>query len=176
MPYHAHSCTGGHRNSCATFQPDIFAKYAISARENSNCHQTGCENAENYFDAHVKGSTFTEGQLVWLYHPKPLLRQRYRKLNRLWIGPYRINRFCSDVVVELQHTFTKKKTIAHINRIIPCKTVIPTESVATPATPPAETVERETPSQTPSHTRRPVRKRKPPPRLDDYEMNESAMI
>ena len=27
---------------------------------------------KNYFDAHVKGSTFTEGQLVWLYHPKPM--------------------------------------------------------------------------------------------------------
>ena len=64
---------------------------------------------KNYFDAHVRSCTFTTGQLVWLFRPRPLLRQRYRKLTYHWEGHYRITKFRSDVVVDIQHVKTGRK-------------------------------------------------------------------
>ena len=45
---------------------------------------------KTYFDKYVKGPPFHVGQSVWLYWPLPKLRQRHRKLTRLWTGPWQI--------------------------------------------------------------------------------------
>jgi len=62
---------------------------------------------------------------VWLYWPKPLLRQQKRKLTQLWFGPYRITEFKSEVglVVQIQHIKTGKTQIVHVDRLIHCATV-----------------------------------------------------
>ena len=45
---------------------------------------------KTYFDARARTVSLRTGQLVWLYWPRPQAKQRLRKLNRLWIGPFRI--------------------------------------------------------------------------------------
>jgi len=78
---------------------------------------------KSYFDARTKALTFTKGQLVWLYWPKPLLRQQKRKLTRLWFGPYQIVDFKSEVVVQIKHIKTGKMQIVHVDRLMPCTSV-----------------------------------------------------
>ena len=60
--------------------------------------RVSAKTQKSYFDARIKAIAFTKGQLVWLYWPKPLLRQQKRKLTQLWFGPYRIVEFKSEVV------------------------------------------------------------------------------
>jgi len=48
---------------------------------------------KTYFDKYVKGPPFHVGQPVWLYWPLPKLRQRHRKLTRLWTGSWQIMEF-----------------------------------------------------------------------------------
>ena len=78
---------------------------------------------KSHFDARVKAVTLRLNQLVWLYWPKPLLKMQKRKLTRLWIGPYRIKSFKSDVVVEIEHIKSGRKQVVHVDRLIPCYTV-----------------------------------------------------
>ena len=72
---------------------------------------------------HTLTIAFTKGQLVWLYWPKPLLRQQKRKLTQLWFGPYRIVEFKSEVVVKIQHIKTDKVQVVHVDRLMPCSSV-----------------------------------------------------
>jgi len=58
---------------------------------------------KSHFDARMKAITFRENQLVWLFSPRPLLKMQKRKFTQLWVGPYRIKHFNSDVVVDIQH-------------------------------------------------------------------------
>jgi len=61
------------------------------------------------------------GQSVWLYWPRPLIHQARRKLVNLWSGPWTITRFCSPIVVEVQHTVTHRRQIVHVDRLMPCE-------------------------------------------------------
>jgi len=56
---------------------------------------------KTYFDQRVKSYSFSVGQRVWLYWPRPLVRQKHRKLTRLWTGPWIITSFRSPIAVEL---------------------------------------------------------------------------
>ena len=78
---------------------------------------------KTYFDARAKAITFSQGQLVWLFWPRPLIRQQKRKLTRLWVGPYRIKEFKSEIVAEIEHIKTGKKQTVHVDRLIPCHSV-----------------------------------------------------
>jgi len=89
---------------------------------------------KSYFDERVRAVSLTKGQLVWLYWPKPLLRQQNRKLTQLWFGPYRITNFKFEVVVEIQHIKTHKTQIVHVDRLVPCTTV---PEITSPKTPPS---------------------------------------
>jgi len=134
---------------------------------------------KNYFDAHVRSCTFTAGQLVWLFRPRPLLRQRYRKLTYNWEGPYRIINFRTDVIVDIQHVTNRKKLTVHINRLTPCNSNLPTAAPA--ATQDSTRPQTDTPNQDNTNpatsfnqplqrepTDRPARRRKPPVKLADY--------
>ena len=88
-----------------------------------NATQLSAKTQKSYFDARVRAIAFTKGQLVWLYWPKPLLRQQKRKLTQLWFGPYRIVEFKSEVVVQIQHIKTDKMQTVHVDRLMPCTTV-----------------------------------------------------
>jgi len=75
---------------------------------------------KNYFDKFVR-SPFHVDQLVWLYWPRPLLRQQKRKLQRLWSGPWRIIKFQSSLVVVTQNLKTNKHQTVHVDRLAPCR-------------------------------------------------------
>jgi len=45
---------------------------------------------KQYYDERSRKTKFVQGQLVWLYWPKPPVCQQYRKLQQLWTGPWRI--------------------------------------------------------------------------------------
>ena len=78
---------------------------------------------KSHFDAKIKAVSLRLNQLVWLFWPKPLLRMQKRKLTRLWIGPYRIKCFKSDVVVQIEHIRSGRTQVVHVDRLIPCNTV-----------------------------------------------------
>ena len=76
---------------------------------------------KSYFDKYVKGNPFHVGQLVWLYWPLPKLRQKNKKLARLWTGPWEVVEFkTSSIVVVIRHTTSQKKQTVHIDRLVPC--------------------------------------------------------
>jgi len=61
-----------------------------------------------------------EGQKVWLYWPRPPVRQQYKKLTRLWTGPWKIVLFESPVVVELHHVSNGAIQVVHVDWLLPC--------------------------------------------------------
>jgi len=64
---------------------------------------------KNYFDRRVKSYSFAMGQKVWLYWLRPLVRQKHRKLTRLWTGPWVITLFRSPIVVKLKEVSSGPK-------------------------------------------------------------------
>ena len=75
---------------------------------------------KRYFDDRIKQQTFTIGQLVWMYWPLPRIRSTYRKLTKLWTGPWEILAFSSPLVVQVRHTTTRKRQTVHVDRLVPC--------------------------------------------------------
>ena len=75
---------------------------------------------KTYFDRRVKSYSFSVGHRVWLYWPRPLVRQKHRKVTRLWTGPCVITAFRSPIVVELKEITSGRKQIVHIDKIVPC--------------------------------------------------------
>jgi len=119
--------------------PNLVA-YNVHFRDNMRAAHERVRSATNrssktqksYFDARVRAVSFTKGQLVWLYWPKPLLPQQNRKLTQLWFGPYRVTNFKSEVVVEIQHIKTHKTQVVHVDRLVSCTTVPKITSPRTP--------------------------------------------
>jgi len=81
---------------------------------------TSAKAEKTYFDRRVKRYSFFVGQKVWLYWPRPLVRQKHRKLTRVWTGPWAITTFRSPIVVELKDIAFGRKQIVHVDRIVPC--------------------------------------------------------
>ena len=50
--------------------------------------KVGAKTEKSYYDSRTKEMSFHQGQWVYLYQRQPLLRQRYRTLQRLWIGSH----------------------------------------------------------------------------------------
>jgi len=78
-----------------------------------------------YYDERSKQTVFTEGQLVWMFWPRPPVRQKFRKLQRLWTGPWCIESFKSPLVVVLKHTGKRTRQTVHVDRLLPCNTLPP---------------------------------------------------
>jgi len=55
-------------------------------------HATGraAQTEKYWYDSKTKGITLKVRQIVWLYWPQPPVRQKYRKLQQLWTGPWMI--------------------------------------------------------------------------------------
>jgi len=103
-------------------------------RENT---QSTSKTQKQYYDNRRKPIKFAENQLVWLYWPKPPVRIRFKKLQRLWTGPWKILSFKSPLVIELQKVGKHRKQIVHVDRLAPCNT--PIDAVESPSS--ATTVE-----------------------------------
>ena len=49
-----------------------------------NATRSSARTQKSYYDERAHVISFDVGQLVWLYWPRPPVRQRFRKLQRLW--------------------------------------------------------------------------------------------
>ena len=70
------------------------------------------------FYARVKPVSFHADQLVWFFWPRPMLRQKQRKLVNLWTGPWKILQFLSPITVVVQHVNTHK-TVSYTHLTLP---------------------------------------------------------
>ena len=96
---------------------------------------------QSYYDERAHVISFEVGQLVWLYWPRPPVRQRFRKLQRLWTGPWCIEAFKSPLVVVIKHTAKRTRQTVHVDRLLVCKSPPPTvPEVDSGAPPDSETV------------------------------------
>ena len=76
---------------------------------------------KTYYDSKSKRLKFVTGQLVWLYWPKPMVRQKFRKLWKPWTGPWVIESFKSPVVVCVKRISGKPtRQTVNIDRLLPC--------------------------------------------------------
>ena len=128
----------------------VSTTYAATFRNNlRDAHQrvrasmhASARTQKRYFDARVKQHTFHVGQLVWMYWPLPRIRSTFRKLTKLWTGPWEILAFSSSLVVQVKHTTTRKRQTVHIDRLVPCAsahiTEPPAKNQAAPVPHPAE--------------------------------------
>jgi len=145
--------------------------------------QSVAKTQKSYFDRGVRDYKFFVGQLVWLYWPSPPRRQKYRKLQWVWTGPWRIEEFRTDVVVNLKHTQKQWRQTVHVNRLSPCMGTAsnsdfgtpPEEPLAASTELPAETEHQSStvsaspfPIPHPSSVDRPRRKRRLPVALEPY--------
>ena len=168
----------------------VSTKYAANFRTTlRDAHQrvralmnSSARTQKRYFDDRIKQHTFTIGQLVWMYWPLPRIRSTYRKLTKLWTGPWEILAFSSPLVVQVRHMTTRKRQTVHVDRLVPCvsgsATEPPTGNQSAPVphpdehqttqhlTAPPENSDHPVPSSTPplSVTLRPRRALRPPAR------------
>ena len=106
----------------------VSTTYASTFRNNlQDAHEcvrasmhASAQTQKRYLDARVKQQTFQVGQLVWMYWPLPRIRSTFRKLTKLWTGPWEILAFSSHLVVQVKHTTTRKRQTVHIDRLVPC--------------------------------------------------------
>ena len=87
--------------------------------------QSSARTQKLYYDERSRQTVFTEGQLVWMFWPRPPVRQRFRKLQRLWTGPWRIESFKSPLVVVLKYNTKRSRQTVHVDRLLPCNTPPP---------------------------------------------------
>ena len=81
---------------------------------------TSAKTQKTSFDARITPHTFVTGQKVWLYWPKPLLKQQHHKLTQLWTGPWEIMQVKTTLVVVQAHCNTGKRQTVHVDRLLPC--------------------------------------------------------
>ena len=75
-----------------------------------------------YYDEKSRRTTFREGQLVWLLWPQPPIRQKFKKLRKVWAGPWKIEEFPSPLVVKIRHVNKRTRQTVHVDRLISCLT------------------------------------------------------
>ena len=129
-----------------------------------------------YYDNRVQSFSYEVGQKVWLFWPRPPIRQKFKKLTSQWTGPWVIEKFLSPIVVMIRLQSGRKVQTVHVDRLLPCNSA-PPQSAETvqdrpeggeslqPSEPPAPATENE--PQTTPHTR-PVRNRRRPTALEPY--------
>ena len=133
--------------------------------------QSVARTQKKYHDEHVKGHNFKLNDLVYLFWPRPPIRQKYKKLTQLWTGPWKITNFRSSVVVEIQDEKTKARQRVHIDRLTPCQ-VRPTNTATTTAPAVVEAPEHQAVTESTSveaeSSSRPRRTHKLPKALEPY--------
>jgi len=116
---------------CDQFRNAIREAHSLARQ---HLHATA-QTQKRCFDARVKPVSFHTNQLVWLFWPRPLLRQKQRKLVNLWTGPWKILRYLSPITVVVQHVNTHKKQTVHVDRLMPCRSESLNEAPDVPEVP-----------------------------------------
>jgi len=123
---------------------------------------------------------FCEGQKVWLFWPRPPVRQKFRKLQKLWTGPWVIKSFKTPLVVVIKHPEKRTRQTVYVDRLLPCTasvsvsaqtdldvlsdTSTQTEELSLADSQPWD----ESQSQSVSESSRPTRTRRRPAALEPY--------
>ena len=102
---------------CDQFSNAIREAHSLARQ---HLHATA-QTQKRCFGARVKPVSFHAYQLVWLFWPRPLLRQKQRKFVNLWTGPWKILRFLSLITVVVQKVNTNKKQTVHVDQLMPCR-------------------------------------------------------
>ena len=82
---------------------------------------------KRYYDQKAKPDHLKVGQNVWLFWPQPTERMKFKKLYKPWNGPWKIIKFKSPLVVEIEHVSKKTKhgrpsrQVVNVDRLTPCK-------------------------------------------------------
>jgi len=153
--------------------------FAMLTKESETLLSRPLARKKRYYDERSKQTLFQEKkQLIWLFWPRPPVRQRYRKLQKLWTGPWQIESFKTPLVVVLKHTLKRSRQVVHVDRLLPCNFPSETDSGALPdvSTPTDEQDSQDcqpwddTQSQSQSvlDSSRPIRTRRRPAALDNY--------
>jgi len=95
---------------------NLRAAHAL-AREHLHAY---AKTQKRYFDARLKPVPYRVGQKVWLYWPRPLVRQRHRKLFNQWVGPFTIVSFLTPITALIRCDVTHKKQRVHDDRLSSC--------------------------------------------------------
>jgi len=98
--------------------------------------KSSARTQKSYYDERSRVVSFDIGQHVWLFWPRPPVRQRFRKLQRLWTGPWRIEAFISPLVVVIKSTAKRTRQTVHVDRLLLCKTPPPAVPDANSGAPP----------------------------------------
>jgi len=92
-----------------------------------SAHQTIRQNTKKtartqkaYYDQRIRPFHYEVGQKVWLYWPRPPIRQKFKKLQSLWTGPWIIEAFQTPLVVILRHPSRRGRQTVHVDRLLPC--------------------------------------------------------
>jgi len=100
---------------------------------------------KRYYDNKIKPDNLQVGQKVWLFWPKPQEQSKFRKLYKMWTGPWTIIKFKTPLVVEIEHVAKKtrhaklSRQTVHVDRLTPCRIEVEAETGATDVEPEEET-------------------------------------
>jgi hypothetical protein len=76
--------------------------------------------AKVYFDRKQKGYLFDEGQLVWVYDPKPKKNQSHKLDANKWSGPWVVTkRISACVYLVVRHVNDRKGRVLNVDRLLP---------------------------------------------------------
>ncbi|GBO46059.1 hypothetical protein AVEN_8793-1 [Araneus ventricosus] len=76
------------------------------------------ERMKTRYDSRATNYHFKEGDLVWMYNPKPR-RGLSPKLQQNWEGPFTDVKKLNGVVYRVQRSPNAKPKVIHINRLAP---------------------------------------------------------
>ena len=98
-------------------------------------HISKCERPRSLSPARKRG-TMTKDHVIpnshkdnWSGYFGPV-RQKFKKLQQLWTGPWRIESFCCPLVVNIKHVDKRSRQRVHVDRLIPCITPPPSNAPA----------------------------------------------
>ena len=135
---------------------------------------------KRYYNERSKQTSFCKGQKVWLFRLRPPVRQKFRKLQKLWTGPWVIESFKTPLVVVIKHSEKRTRQTVHVDRLLPRTAsdsasaetdsgVLPNTSTQTEELPlPDSQPWDESQSQSVSESSRPTRTRRRPAALEPY--------
>ena len=131
------------------FVHDLRDALRVAHQRVRDATKSSARTQKMYYNDRSRQAVFAKGQLVWLFWPRPPVRQKFRKLQRLWTGPWRIELLKSPLAVVLKHKKKRTRQAVHVDRLLPCHTppsVVPEADSGVPTDIPTETDELDTPN------------------------------
>lgn len=125
--------------------------------------QSTARAEKTVFDQRVRRHTFSVGDAVWLFWPRPVVRQRHRKLTQPWTGPWVVTQIHGSLVVDIRHKKNGRTQRVHVDRLLPCRSqsgrpAQPAEEISPQIEEAEETSEPEAPDVVEDPFKTPVRR------------------